>query len=105
MNHPLPTRFRDPIADPDRSLAAQYRILFGRDLPTPTRGQVETLSKALMRGDPLGDGWVAALRGEARSGQHGAATAGALPALFERGLTAGRAAVADAPPALRALLE
>lgn len=55
MHHAHPSRFRDPIRDPDPVLAKQYAALFGRQIGAISQSQVEALAEGLMRGDPLAD--------------------------------------------------
>ncbi|HEX5660545.1 MAG TPA: oxygenase MpaB family protein [Polyangiales bacterium] len=56
----IPSRFRNPIDDPDPALVAQYRRLFTRGVGSPSPAQVELLARALERGDPLADACVSA---------------------------------------------
>lgn len=89
----VPRRYRHPIDDPDPVLARRYRELFDTGLDAPA-AQVDALARALSRGDPAADAWVAYVRG-----QPARATG-----MLERALRDGSAAVPEAPPALCALL-
>jgi hypothetical protein len=59
MSTTVPSRFRNPVDDPDPVLAKRYRTLFSRPIGAPLPAQVELLKDALMVGDPLMDAWLA----------------------------------------------
>lgn len=91
MKHAVPTRFRDPLCDPDPVVVRQYRSLMGEP-PAIAEGQAATLAEALTRGDPLADGWLE---------EHGRTQEGRT--LLEQALIHGIEAVPEAPASLRAL--
>ena len=94
MNTTVPSRFRDPIHDPDPVLSAQYRSLFARHVGPPLPAQVRLLRDALMVGDPLVDAWL--VRARALPADDGAR-------LLEQAIAGGIASVVDAPAELKAL--
>jgi hypothetical protein len=55
----IPSRFRHPVDDPDPVVAKQYRRLFDRDVSGASTAEIDSFARALMRGDPLADGWLA----------------------------------------------
>ncbi|MEY4508052.1 MAG: hypothetical protein RLZZ450_174 [Pseudomonadota bacterium] len=59
MNSNVPSRFRNPVDDPDPVLAKRYQSLFARRAGPPLPAQVELLKASLMVGDPLMDAWLA----------------------------------------------
>lgn len=94
MRRAPPSRFRDPLHDPDPTLAKHYRAAFGRGVPSVLAGQVELLAQSLAHGDALADAWIAWTRDIPRERAR---------ALLEAALADGVDAVVDAPPPLRAL--
>jgi hypothetical protein len=91
MNTIVPSRFRDPIADPDPVLATRYQSLFARRVSPPLPAQVELLKQALMVGDPLMDAWL--FCSEALSRAEGTR-------LMEQAICEGIDSVVDAPAEL-----
>jgi hypothetical protein len=94
MNNIVPSRFRDPIHDPDPVLSRQYRSLFARHVGPPLPAQVDLLRDALMVGDPLVDAWLERAR---------TLPSGAGARLVEQAIAGGIASVASAPDELAAL--
>jgi len=94
MNNIVPSRFRDPVHDPDPVLSEQYHSLFARPVRSPLPGQVDLLRDALMVGDPLVEAWLE--RARTLPGGEGAR-------LVEQAIVDGISSVADAPDELTAL--
>jgi ER-bound oxygenase mpaB/B'/Rubber oxygenase, catalytic domain len=53
----IPSRFRNPLHDPDPVTAQRYRELFGHDV-TPSAPDITRLAQALGQSDCLADAWV-----------------------------------------------
>lgn len=87
----VPTRFRDPLHDPDPVRVRQFQSLIGAP-PELLEGQAATLARALTQGDALADAWLA-----------WGGSASERRAWVERALTHGIDALPDAPAPLVAL--
>lgn len=103
MHAGVPSRFRHPLHDPDPVIARQYRVLFDGPLMPAHPAQVDLLAASLMRGDPAADEWLRYVR-EQRGPLRDTARSDDPEQLFERALSDGIDAIADAPAPLIALL-